>query len=108
MGLKKKEKKGDLTGEKREREKKERERERERESETEKERRKEKKKKKWCTCVVMWCGGKAGKKKKEIGGHMDHVWWGKMGEGKEKSKGIGKKTKGRGKKIVLLFVGCKV
>jgi hypothetical protein len=35
----------------------------------------------------MWCGGKAGKKKKEIGGHMDHVRWGKMGEGKKNQKG---------------------
>ncbi len=45
----------------------------------------------------MRCGGKAGKKKKEIGGHMDHVRWGKMGEGK-KIKRDREKNKGKRKK----------
>ncbi len=53
---------------------------------------------------VVW--GKSRKEKERNWGAC--VWWGKIGEGKKKSKGIEKKTKGRGKKIVLLFVGCKV
>ena len=57
---------------------------------------------------VCGVGEKQERKRKKWGAR---VWWGKMGEGKEKNqKGQGKKKKQKGeeKKIVLLFIDYKV